>query len=79
MLGETGLSTKTVFVRLLDEGTDVYRRTEATVLAGGRVRLLATCDYDPTDEQWEFKPGSIVVCEMHEISGRNEWLAARLA
>jgi hypothetical protein len=52
-----------VYVRLLDEGTDVWRPTTAVRLADGRFRLLPTDDYDPAIETWEFPPGSMVECE----------------
>jgi hypothetical protein len=60
--GEVALVTVTVFVQLLDEGTIVYRPTEAVDLGLGRYRLLPTPDYDPEDETWEFLPGAVVVC-----------------
>ena len=49
-----------IFVRLLDEGTEVSRPTEALDLGNGLLKLLPTPDYDPEDETWEFQPGSIV-------------------
>jgi len=42
-----------VYVRLLNEGTAVFRPTEALELGGGLFKLVATSDYDPEDEQWE--------------------------
>jgi len=58
-----------VYVRLLDEGTEVFRPTKGEVLGHGRVRLLATDDYDATDEHWEFLPGAIVFCEDRTLDG----------
>ena len=49
-----------IYVALLDEGTDVWRPTEATALGQGLYKLLPTPNYDPEDEIWEFLPGSIV-------------------
>ena len=49
-----------VYVRLMDEGTQVSRPTEAVELANGLYELLATEGYDPEDENWEFPPGSVV-------------------
>jgi hypothetical protein len=51
-----------VYVVLLDEGTDVVRPTRAVSLGNDLCRLLATPNYDPDDEHWEFPPGSIVRC-----------------
>jgi len=47
-------------VRLLNEGTDVSRPTRALDLGGGLFKILATHDYDPEDEEWEFVPGATV-------------------
>jgi hypothetical protein len=48
-----------IFVALLGEGTDVWRPTQALVIGEGLVKILATPDYDPEDENWEFPPGSV--------------------
>jgi hypothetical protein len=50
-----------VHVRLLDEGTDVWRPVEAERLGETTYRLA----YDPVpvDERWTFQPGDIVVVE----------------
>jgi hypothetical protein len=50
-------------VRLLDEGTEVSRRTRALDLGNGLFQIEATADYDPELENWEFVPGSIVRSE----------------
>jgi hypothetical protein len=52
-----------IFVPLLDEGTHVWRPTQALVIGEGLFKILATPDYDPDDELWEFPPGSVVRCE----------------
>jgi hypothetical protein len=57
-----------VYVKLLDEGVDVWRPVEATALADGRYRLEPTVDYDPELETWEFLPGSTVRCELRRLS-----------
>ncbi len=49
-----------VYVRLLGEGTETFRPTKSKVLAPGIAEIVATEDYDSEDEEWEFKPGSIV-------------------
>jgi hypothetical protein len=78
MSEETALSTSEIvlYIPLLNEGTDVVRPTTGIVLEPGVARVLATHDYDPTSEEWEFPPGSTVrwVKETHE--GR-EILVAR--
>jgi len=51
----------TVFVRLLGEGTDVWRPVEAVRLGETTYRLADSAA--PEDETWIFQPGDIVVVE----------------
>jgi hypothetical protein len=44
----------TIYVKLLKEGTDVIRPTEAVRLSDEYFRLLATPGYDLENEKWEF-------------------------
>lgn len=57
-----------VYVQLLDEEVRVLRAVPVMRLEGERYKLLATSDYDPDNERWEFPPGSIVECEMRDSS-----------
>jgi hypothetical protein len=52
-------------VRLLNEGTEVFRPTRALKLGGGLFKLVATPDYDPGDEMWEILPGTTVRVELY--------------
>src|ERR1700730_19346236 len=45
-----------VYVRLLDEGTDVWRPARATALPDGTFRLLEPEGYDPNAQRGEFPP-----------------------
>src|ERR1700730_11871856 len=45
-----------VYVRLLDEGTDVWRPVRATALPDGTFRLLEPEGYDPNAQRGEFPP-----------------------
>jgi hypothetical protein len=58
----------TVYVKLLDEGTDVWRPVPAEDLGQRRYRLLPTDTYDPEDEAWEFPPGTVATCEARQLS-----------
>jgi hypothetical protein len=58
----------TIYVRLLNEGTEITRPTEAVALPNGLFKLLPTPDYDPKDEVWEFPPSSVVSGEFQEWS-----------
>ena len=50
----------TIHVKLLNEGTDVYRPVEALFLGNGCYQLKGFDIFDPNDEEWEFLPGSVV-------------------
>ncbi len=56
-----------IFVRLLDEGVEVWRPIRAEHL-GGSVYRIAAQDYDVEIETWEFEPGARVVCELVNTS-----------
>ena len=58
-----------VYVRLLGEGTVVFRPTAATSIGPDTVRLLTPNGYDPEDEDWEFKPGAVVRIELTNPKG----------
>lgn len=76
MSGETDTNTRNrVFVRLLGEGTEVYRPVAAHSLGQGIYSLAGAADYDPESEEWEFKPGTKVRCQMKTI-GNEELMVA---
>lgn len=75
---ETGSSTSTIeiYIPLLNEGTDVLRPTQGLVLGPNEVQVLATPNYDPADEEWEFPPGTKVKF-VQELRGGREFFVAR--
>ena len=70
------MSTTPIYVRLVDEGTEVVRPTTALNLGDGIYQLIKTPDYDPEDECWEFLPGSRVRGVETVIGGESLLLAA---
>ncbi len=72
MSAETASSTDTVeiYVPLLNEGTDVLRPTKGLLIGRDTVQVVATADYDPAVEEWEFPPGSRVRCDSEFRDGR---------
>jgi hypothetical protein len=60
---------RTIYIRLLDEGTEVLRPTEAEELADGLFKVLPTPEYNPDDEHWEFGPGSLVRGVIRKLEG----------
>ena len=77
MVSNIGLMTKTIYVRLLNEGTDVSRPTEGRAIGEGLYEILPTIDYDPEDEEWEFPPGSRVRIAKRESEGGEYFVAVR--
>src|SRR5437879_8841464 len=65
-----------VYVRLLDEGTDVWRPVRATALADGTFRLREPNGYDPNAETWEFPPSTKVRCVTRKFTDGDEGLVA---
>jgi hypothetical protein len=51
---------QTIHVRLLDEGTSVWRPTKGRKVRGMTFEVLPTPNYDRDDESWEFLPGMLV-------------------
>jgi len=57
----------TIYVYLLDEGTDVWRPVDAVHVEGSKYRIVGV-NVDPDDEQWQFKTDQVVLCESRELS-----------
>jgi hypothetical protein len=78
MSAETASSINAVemYVRLLNEGTEVMRPTTGLMLEADVIKILATPDYDPEVEEWEFPPGTKVKC-VAEMRGGRKLLVAR--
>jgi hypothetical protein len=57
-----------IYVRLLDEGTDVWRPIDALALGSDLYRIISP-DPDPNNEVWEYKSGQIVRCTYQTLSG----------
>lgn len=68
--------TETVYVRLLEEGTDVWRPVQAKRLPDGSFQLDMPEGYDPGDETWEFPPHSRVKCTTRRFTHGEAGLAA---
>ncbi len=70
--------TTTIYIRLLDEGTEIFRPTEAEVLEGDNFKLLPKSDCDTEDEHWEFMPGTVVRGATQKLEGEDVLLAVSL-
>lgn len=69
------MATEAVYVELLGESVDVWRRVEAQVLIDERFRLP---DQAPNGEAWRFPAGSIVRCESKLLWGGQALVAVEL-
>jgi hypothetical protein len=63
----------TIYVALLDEGTDCWRPVAAEHISADLFRIA---DEPPEDEQWEFQPGQIVALSGARVS-RRQWTCGR--
>ncbi|MBK6895420.1 MAG: hypothetical protein IPH06_02355 [Alphaproteobacteria bacterium] len=70
------MSSLTIYVQMLNEGTPVYRPVSAEKLGDSRFRILSECDHD---EVWQFETGSIVIGEPQELSTGIKIVAVRIA
>jgi hypothetical protein len=71
--------TETIYVRLLDEGTVVWRPTQGRKVGPMTFQVLPTPRYDPKNERWEFVPGRVVNCRWEERSGGPAFIACEPA
>jgi hypothetical protein len=78
MSEQTVLSTNemVLYIPLLNEGTNVLRAAKGLAIGQDTARVLATADYNPELEDWQFPPGSTVRFTKENHSGR-EILVAR--
>ena len=74
----SGTDRLLLYVRLLDEGTDVFRPVWAEPLGSGVYELIAPSDYDPEDEEWEFLPGTHVSVSQRQGETEEMFVAAPL-
>lgn len=62
-----------IHVKLLDEGTIVYRHLPAKKLTENIYLLQGHDIYDPEDEKWEFSPDTCVFVEQQELDKVAKW------
>lgn len=68
-----------IYVRLLDEGTDVWRPVKAMKVREGIYRIVGSDGRLYTDEHWEFLPDCLVECELTALMNGVHLVAKRLA
>lgn len=65
----------TIYIPLKNEDVEVFRPTDAMAFGDGYFKVLPTPYYDPTDEEWQFVPETIVKGEWRK-NGSDEYLYA---
>lgn len=68
-----------IYVRLLNEGTEVWRPTMGRPVSPGTFEVLATSDFETASEEWEFAPGTHVLCTWPRLSDGPALVAVRPA
>ncbi|HLE10978.1 MAG TPA: hypothetical protein VI754_06985 [Bacteriovoracaceae bacterium] len=69
----------TIYVRLLNEGGDVYRPVPAEQIASD-IYILGGADFhDPENEEWEFFPGSRVIVAKKVLSSGERLVAIAIS
>jgi len=71
----SNIRTEVIYVPLLNEGTFVFRPAGGLRLGKNIYRILASEEYDPEDEEWEFPPETIVRCETEFRNGEKLLIA----
>lgn len=67
----------TIYIRLLNEGTEVFRPAAAKPIGSHFFKVLPTSNYNEEDEVWEFVPGSLVECERRQLGGDDVLVAVK--
>lgn len=68
--------TATIYMPLLNEGTEAWRPVAVEPLGDGMYRIL---DGMPSDEEWAFLPGETVICCNQLFQGEEKLVALRKA
>jgi hypothetical protein len=67
------MTNSKIYVRLLDEGLDVWRPIAAKKIGDRTFEIVSqSC---PADEIWEFNPGDQVRCRSKEVGGERVLVA----
>ena len=63
------MKSEEIYVALKNEGTAVLRPVSAEKLENGVYKIDKNFVYDSEDEELEFLPGEVVLCEKQKLSG----------
>ena len=68
---------KMIYVKLLNEGTEVFRPDSAIKISDSIYEIRFLKKYDSEDEKWEFIPGSRVIVEEKFLEGQAVLVATK--
>jgi len=69
------MQTKTIYVPMLNEGTDVWKPVMAQPISSATYRIVSE-PLDPEDEEWAYRAGQEVAVEEHVFQDGNRGLVA---
>ena len=75
-MSSDSIELETIYIPLLNEGTPVVRPASGVRVGEFTFVVILTPEYNPTDEEWKFPPGSIVTCRKEVWSEGKEILVA---
>lgn len=64
-----------IYIKLLGEGTEVYRPVSAIKVNENTYEVCKLKNYDTEDEVWEFPPGTYVIVEERILDGEKVFVA----
>jgi hypothetical protein len=77
MLEVTVLRIETIYVKLLNEGTDVWRPVEAKKIDSDIYEISSNNKYNNDLEEWQFPPNSKVICVSERKNDKDIKIAIR--
>ena len=70
------VNVATIYLPLLNEGTDCWRPVEAIELGSDLFRIVSQ---KPEDEEWPYRSGEVVRCRWRQFSEGEGWEAVAAA
>ena len=67
-----------IYIKLLNEGTEVYRPVISEKLNDNVYEVGGAEIYNPNDETWEFQPGSHVIVKHQQLQSGKFLVAVHL-
>lgn len=69
------MSYEIIFVSMKNEGTEVWRPMKAINIRDKVYKIIGYSDSNDEEDELEFEPGEIVICEIQNKSGEEILIA----